>query len=260
MKSFNHPKQYENISVEKDGILYYTGRLCVEDISLEGNDGNNITQKMLDLTKETFVVPIIDKNSPIAYSIVNDVHWYHISVKHAGVESTIRALMTIVHIINVRQLVKMFKKNCKRCRYILKRTLDIMMAQGSKDQLHVAPPFYVTQVDLCGSFSSYSTHHKRTTVKVWIVAFVCSTTGMTSLKIMQGYDTAQFILAFTRFACELGFPKKLLIDAGSQLVSGCEKAVLTSFCSIRQKAHLSVSTITESLRRRLPAKMIMFAV
>ena len=49
---------------------------------------------------------------------------------------------------------------------------------------------------------------------------------MTSLKVMQGYDAAQFILAFTRFACELGFPKKLLIDAGSQLMSGCDNAVL----------------------------------
>ena len=224
LKSYVHPKHYANISVERNGVVYYTGRLCNEDISFEGCD--SITQKMLDLTKETFVVPVVDRHSPLAYSIVNDVHWYHKTARHSGVETTIRALMTIVHILNVRQLVKLFKKNCKRCRYIMKRTLDIMMARGSRDQLHVAPPFYVTQVDLCGSFDSYSTHHTRTKVKIWIAVFVCSTTGMTSLKMMQGYDTAQFLLAFTRFACELGFPKKLLIDAGSQLVSGCEKATL----------------------------------
>ena len=233
LKSFVHPKHYENISVENNGVLYYVGRVFNSDISFEGND---ISEKMIDLSKETFVVPIIDRYSPLAYSIVSDVHWHHVTANHSGVETTIRAIMVIAHILNVRQLVKLFKKNCKRCRYILKRTVDMMMAPASKQQLCVAPPFYVTQVDLCGPFSSYSTHNKRSTVKVWIVAFVCSTTGMTSLKIMQGYDTTQFLLAFTRFACELGFPKKVLIDGGSQLVSGCETAVLNM---IDAKGHLN---------------------
>ena len=43
---------------------------------------------------------------------------------------------------------------------------------------------------------------------------------------MEGYDTIQFLYAFTRFACELGYPKKVLIDEGSQLVSGCENVIL----------------------------------
>ena len=33
-------------------------------------------------------------------------------------------------------------------------------------------------------------------------------------------------MAFSRFSCELGYPKKLLIDEGGQLVSGCEVVVL----------------------------------
>lgn len=35
-------------------------------------------------------------------------------------------------------------------------------------------------------------------------------------------STTSFLQAFTRLACEVGFPKKLLIDEGSQLVKGCE--------------------------------------
>ena len=49
---------------------------------------------------------------------------------------------------------------------------------------------------------------------------------MTSLKIMEGYDSTQFLHAFSRFACELGFPKKLLVDEGSQIICGCENVVL----------------------------------
>ena len=223
VKTYVHPKHYENISMERNGVLYYIGRVFNGDISFEGKD---ITQKMIDLASGTFVVPIVDRYSPLAYSIVNDVHWHHMSAKHSGIETTIRAIMMIAHILNIRQLVKLVKKNCKRCRYLLKRTVDIMMAPASKLQLCVAPPFYVTQCDLCGSFPAYSTHNKRCTIKVWIVAFVCCVTGMTSLKIMQGYDTVQFVLAFTRFGNDLGYPKKLLIDEGSQLVCGCENVTL----------------------------------
>ena len=101
-----------------------------------------------------------------------------------------------------------------------------MMGPASKQQLCVAPPFYITQVDLCGQFQAYSKHNKRTTVKIWIVEFVCSTTGTTSLKLMEGYSADQFLLAFARFGRELGYPKKLLIDESAQLVSGCETMLL----------------------------------
>ena len=69
-------------------------------------------------------------------------------------------------------------------------------------------------------------------MKVWIVTFVCATTGMTNLKIMEGYDATQFLLSFSRFSCEAGFPKLLLVDEGSQLVRGCENMVI-DMCDTR---------------------------
>ena len=41
---------------------------------------------------------------------------------------------------------------------------------------------------------------------------------------MQVYSAAAFVQSFTRFACRYGIPKKVYIDAGSQLVSVSEKA------------------------------------
>ena len=38
----------------------------------------------------------------------------------------------------------------------------------------------------------------------------------------EDYSTSSFILAFIRFSCKVGYPKKLLPDAGSQLVKGCQ--------------------------------------
>ena len=185
-----------------------------------------MTDKMLDLSKDSFIVPIVDRHSPLAYAIANHFHWDDDTVKHRGVETTIRAIMSVAHILKVRDLVKLIRKNCKRCQYILKRTVDVIMGSASKDQLCVAPPFYVTQGDICGPFKAFSVHNKRATVKVYIAIFVCCTTGMTSLKVMEGYDTVQFLNCFSRFACELSFPKKLLTDEGSQLVCGCENVIL----------------------------------
>ena len=222
VRSFVHPRVYKKDSFEMNGIIYYSGRVLNADISYECE----MSQKMIDLSRDTFIVPMVDRFSPIAYAIVNQYHWEDKTVRHSGIETTIRAIMGFVHILNVRDLVKSVKKNCKRCRYILKRTVEIIMGPASGDQLCVAPAFYITQTDLCGPFKAYSKHNKRATIKVYICVFVCCTTAMTCLKIMEGYDTVQFLYAFSRFASDWGFPKKLLVDEGSQIICGCENAVL----------------------------------
>lgn len=221
---------YENISFEKDNILYFTGRVLLDDITFKCK----MTNAMIDLSTGTFIVPIVEKYSPLAFSIMNETHWYDPTVKHSGVESTIRSTMTLVHILGVRDLAKLFRKQCLRCRYLLKRTVDVEMGPLPSSRLCVAPCYYNTQVDLCGPFSAYSKHNKRTTLKVWIITFVCSTTGMTNLKIMEGYDTTQFLLSFSRFACEVGYPKHLLADSGSQLVCGCENMMI-DMCDVSGK-------------------------
>jgi len=43
---------------------------------------------------------------------------------------------------------------------------------------------------------------------------------------MDDYSTNSFVQSFIRFACEVGYPKLLLPDEGSQLVSACDKMKL----------------------------------
>ena len=227
VKSFVHPSKYQNISVEREGILYFTGRVPLEDLTFKCK----MTDVMIDLSSGTFIVPIVEKFSPLSFSILNEKHWYDKTVKHSGVETTIRSTMTVAHILGVRDIAKLFRKNCVRCRFLLKKTVDIEMGRLPVSRLTIAPPFYNTQVDLCGPFTSYSKHHKRTQVKVWVIVYVCATTGTTNLKVMEGYDTTQFLFSFSRFGCEVGFPKFVFVDSGSQLVSGCENMVI-SMCDV----------------------------
>ena len=81
--------------------------------------------------------------------------------------------------------MKKIKKLCERCRYLEMKTIDIAMGPISKHNTVIAPAFFITQVDLAGPFSAYSKHNKRTTLKIWLAVFCCSTTATVKIKIMK---------------------------------------------------------------------------
>ena len=118
------------------------------------------------------------------------------------------------------------------------------MGPVSNYNLTVAPAFYITQMDIAGPLKAYSFANKRATLKIWMVVFVCATTSTTSIKIMEDDSTPAFIQAFIRLACEVGYPKILLADRGSQLVKGCNTSRL-QFQDIKFKLHKDVAVEVE---------------
>ena len=236
VKKFLKPSQYQNLSKEVDGILHYTGRILpCDEITVVGK----ATSVMKDLSSTMFCVPLVSSHSPIAYSIIHQIHWENDASKHSGVETTLRHVLKIVYVVEGRQLIKKIKSTCERCRYLEKKLIEVIMGPVSRHNLTIAPPFYITQLDLAGPYLSYSNHHKRTTVKVWLIVFCCSTTSAVKIKIMDDYSTSAFIMAFQRFACDVGFPKLLLPDEGSQLVKGCDSIVL-DFIDLQYQLHKDV--------------------
>ena len=80
IKHFNKPSVYNKFSQEVNGILYYSGRfLPTEAINII----TPMALSMHDLRSTSFFVPIVDKHSPLAYSIINEVHCYDETVKHS---------------------------------------------------------------------------------------------------------------------------------------------------------------------------------
>lgn len=236
VKEFLKPIQYEKISKESNGVLYYVGRVLPEDtITIVGR----ATQIMKDLQSTTFCVPLTDKNSPIAYSLVNDVHWNDKTARHCGVETTCRYVLKQMYIIQGRELVKRIKKSCNLCKYLEKRALCVPMGPISKFCTMIAPAYYISQVDIAGPFNAYSYHNKRATIKIWLVVFCCCTTSATNIKTMEDYSTTAFIQSFTRFACDMGYPKRLLTDEGSQLIKGCNMLKL-DFQDLKFRLHHDV--------------------
>ena len=158
VKEFYKITFYEKFSTERNGVLWYHGRILpTDDMTIAGR----YTNAMLDLAESTFCVPIIDKYSPIAYSIISNVHWNDKDVKHKGVETVWRQILKCAYVIEGRNIVKLFRKNCERCRYLNKRRIEITMGPISPTNTMIAPAFYATQVDLAGPFAAYSPIHKR---------------------------------------------------------------------------------------------------
>ena len=102
VKQFNQQKSYSRFTKEIDNILMYTGRILPSDeVTVTGR----FTNAMLDLSSKTFCVPVVDKHSPIAYSLVNDIHWFDDEVKHTGVETVWRRVLSVAFIIEGRGIV-----------------------------------------------------------------------------------------------------------------------------------------------------------
>ena len=130
----------------------------------------------------------------------------------------------------------MVRKSWQRCRYLAKRTVEEAMGPISRHNMMIAPIFYATQVDLAGPFKAYSNHNKRSTIKIWLAVFVCATTSCTSIKVLDDYSTTAFVQAFIRLSCEVGYPKILLTDFGSQIVKSSDTMQL-KFTDIKNKLH-----------------------
>ena len=170
---------------------------------------------MQDLSAATFCVPIVDKNLSFPYAIINDINWYDKVAQHSGVEMVWRYVLKKAYITEGRSIVKNIKRLCHKCRYLKKKTIEIIMGPVSEYNLKIAPASYITQVHLTGPFKAYSKHNK-----IWLVVFCCATTTTINIKVMEDYNTTAFIQAFTRFSCKVGYPKKLIPDVESQLIKG----------------------------------------
>ena len=93
-----------------------------------------------------FCVPMVEQYSPLAWSITNEVHWHHPTVRHGGVPTVVRHTRTFAYILNRPQIAEKIKEDCPRCCYIRKRTIDVEFGPISKQQLKISPTFYTVEI------------------------------------------------------------------------------------------------------------------
>ena len=151
VKKLVNKSHYQRMSIEKNGILYYSGRILPTD---KIQAASEMTEVMKGLCSSTLCVPLVYKHLPLAYSIVNEIYWHSAAAKKSGIETVWRYVRKIAYIVFGRDLVKSIKVQCERCRHLMKKTTDFQMGPISKYNIIRAPAFYGTQVDICWPFKA----------------------------------------------------------------------------------------------------------
>jgi len=215
VKKFAAKKYYEGCSVEKEGILYFSGRL------LHSGQVKSVEEVMFDLNPVSFFRPIVDRHSPVAYSIMLDTHWK--KVNHLSTATTYRESLSVAYIIKGRELAQEVRNSCHFCKRYKARMVEVEMAKTHESRLVIAPPFTYCQVDLLGPYEARCQHNHRSTVKVWGVVFKDPASGAVFVHAMPKCDTEAFVAAYTRFAARFCHPMKLYPDEGSQLLKACKE-------------------------------------
>ena len=234
-----HIKEFvKKVGILKEGILLSHDRLV---------DSQNFSQtselefvKLGSLGIKPFV-PVIDRFSPLAYSISQHVHWE--VAKHRGVETCNRMCLEHVKIIQAVTLFKELSAECIVCRKRRKKFLQVQMGPISNHQLQIAPCFWACQMDLFGplmvtvpGFERHTRNRQVLEAKVWVMTTVCMTTRVVNLQVIEKDDTGGIVQGLTRLACEVGFPKIIFCDKDPPVLSAMRHSQ-TEFRDLQYQLH-----------------------
>ena len=160
-------------------------------------------------------LPVIMGSTRIAYLVMLDAH----CMDHTGRDTTVGMSRKTAWIVNAKKLAKQIVRSCVRCRY-LRKMIETQKMAALPEILQVpSPPFTNIGIDLLGPLTVKSMVNKRSTMKVWVVLFLCLNVKAISMELAPGYSTADFLLAYAAHVSQKGLPTFVHSDRGSQLVS-----------------------------------------
>ena len=221
VKHFQDEKDFSQFTIEKDGILLYKSRVLDGQV-VEDHDGI-----LGDVRPLHFVRPVVDRFSPVAYSVMRHVH--DRVAKHMNPVVTLRESREICFVIKGRDLANEIAKLCHHCKKLKAVKVENEMAAQHPSTLSVGAAFSKVQVDMAGPWFAECEHSCRSTVKVWAAVFKDPATCAVAAYAMPASNSAGFVQAYNRHAFRHGHPVKVYVDAGSQLLKACEKAEMSWF-------------------------------
>ena len=127
VKKFSKERDYKDCSSLQDGVLYFMGRI------LDSMEVNAMEVVMFDLNPLSFCKPMVDRFSPIAYSIMVETHWK--SVNHLNATCTFRESLSQVHIIGGRELAQEVRETCVFCKRYRARLQQVEMGKLHETRL-----------------------------------------------------------------------------------------------------------------------------
>ena len=225
---FNKKEFINKIAVEKSGILMSRSRIF-DGQRFKVAGGLENTDIMADYGINV-LTPVLDRHSPLSYSVAEYIH--RVVSKHSGYETCYRDSLNFCFIIQGMGLFRELGEECVKCAKLRKKYMDVEMGPVTDEQLVIAPPFWITMMDMFGpcyvylpGHSMYTRSKKVIEVQVWVLVFACPTTKMVNLKVIEGKSADAVVEGVTRLCCEQGgVPNYVLVDQDSSIVKVLSEA------------------------------------
>lgn len=196
--------------IDANGFLRVGGRLANANIP-EG-------------TKHQYILP---PQAQISWLIIRDAH---VVTVHGGPQLMIAHLRRTIWMPRMRQIVKSIVHKCTNCVRFDQPHNEQLMGQLPAERIQQSPCFRSSGVDFAGPFvirrqkgrapaiDRCSKEPKCSTLKAWIVIFVCLSTRAVHVDVMLGLTIEEFLDAFERFYMRKGECRKLKSDNGTTFV------------------------------------------
>ena len=126
VKHFNSSSIIKKYTIEKNNVLFSKGRLIDRMNFIEAGGLNLEDLGELGVNVQ---VPVLDRHSPLSYSIADHVHWC--LAKHKGMETCSRMSLEKVHILQGSSLYREIGEECIRCKIKRKKFLEVLLANIS---------------------------------------------------------------------------------------------------------------------------------
>jgi hypothetical protein len=137
---------------------------------------------------------------------------------HMGVEKTLRRIKERFYPLgNARAAITAYRSKCPKCRLMIKRVVELELAQFPLARTTVAPPFWAVQMDIAMSFKAKPTINSRKTFPCHALVIVCLLTSATNILVLDGLTTQAVVQAIERHGARYGVPAHLYVDSGTQL-------------------------------------------
>ena len=178
--------------VGSDGILRVGGRLEMSNLPYDA-------KHPVILPKKHYISKLV-----IAF-IHNQGH------HNLGVNFTLAELRQKYWIINGREEIKRWKRECNVCKLGRRRRGEQIMAPLPEARLGTSLRcFALCGVDFAGPFVIKLT--RKVTAKRYLCLFTCASTRAVHLEIAYSLDTASFLNAFARMVARRGKPEVMISD------------------------------------------------
>ena len=139
---------------------------------------------------------------------------FHVSLKHAGVNSMLVRLRDEFWIIGARQMCKRVKACCVRCRRMDAPAITQPMAPLPRFRVCEAPVFSSVGIDHAGPLFCNDSGKK-----LYMLLFTCSTVRAVHIEVVDSLSTSATLQAIRRFSARRGMPSLIVSDNAKGFVS-----------------------------------------